>query len=447
MTAATRIAHAAFVLLVLPAVGCRDRSPSTGPGSPGGDRFAEGRPLAMRPVGGETPLDRRIAELQAALRRAPRSPEGWTALGEAWVRKARVDADPGLYHGAGDAADAALSLRPGDPRALLLRGLVLLDAHRFEEARAIAEQILARHPGIAAVHGLHSDALLELGRFEEAAAAAQRMMDLKPSLPSYVRASHLLWLQGDVAGALEAARLAVDAGGDGEARAWARTQAALVRWHRGDLDGADAELARALAESPEHPAALVARGRVALSRRDFAAACDALERAFRRAPLPATAWLLADARAGRGDVAGARELEERVIRDGRAFDRRTLALFLATRGREPAEAVRLAEAERQVRGDVETEDAYAWALYRAGRLAEADRAASRATRLGTPDARLLFHAGAIRVARGDRTSGLALVRRALRLNPEFDLTGAEEARRLLAGEARRPPTVAARRAP
>jgi tetratricopeptide (TPR) repeat protein len=354
MTASTRIVHAAFMLLVLAAMGCRDGSPPPGPGFAGGDPFTASHPLAMRPAGGATPLDRRIGELQAALRRAPRSPDVWAELGEAWVRKARLDADPGLYHGAGDAADAALALRPGAPRALLLRGLVLLDAHRFEEARGIAEELLARHPGIAAAHGLHSDALLELGRYEEAVAAAQRMMDLKPNLPSYVRASHLLWLRGDVEGALEAARLAVDAAGDAEARAWARTQAALVRWHRGDLDGADAELARALAESPEHPAALAARGRVALSRRDFGAARDLLERAFRRAPLPETAWLLAGARAGRGDAAGARELEERVIRDGRAYDPRTLSRFLAARGRNAAEALRLAEVEdarRLVAGD------------------------------------------------------------------------------------------------
>jgi tetratricopeptide (TPR) repeat protein len=353
MTASTRIVHAAFMLLVLAAMGCRDGSPPAAR-SAGGDPSTVGHPLAMRPAGGATPLDRRIGELQAALRWAPRSPDVWAELGESWVRKARLDADPGLYHGAGDAADAALALRPGAPRALLLRGLVLLDAHRFEEARGIAEELLARHPGIAAAHGLHSDALLELGRYEEAVAAAQRMMDLKPNLPSYVRASHLLWLRGDVEGALEAARLAVDAAGDAEARAWARTQAALVRWHRGDLDGADAELARAVAESPEHPAALAARGRVALSRRDFGAARDLLERAFRRAPLPETAWLLAGARAGRGDAAGARELEERVIRDGRAYDPRTLSRFLAARGRNAAEALRLAEVEdarRLVAGD------------------------------------------------------------------------------------------------
>ncbi len=150
------------------------------------------------------------------------------------------------------------------------------------------------------------------------------------------------------------------------------------------------------------------------------------------APLPQTAWLLGDARAAAGDAAGARAAYDRVVQGGRAFDRRTLALFYATQGIETDEAVRLAEQERAVRGDLYSEDAFAWALFRAGRLAEAGRAAGRALRLGTQDARLLYHAGAIKIASGERTEGLALVRRAVALNPEFDAIGATEARALLA---------------
>ena len=44
---------------------------------------------------------------------------------------------------------------------------------------------------------------------------------------------------------------------------------------------------------------------------------------------------------------------------------------------------------------------------------------------------MLYHAGAIRLAGGD-PAGRALVEQALALNPEFDLSGAAEARMLLA---------------
>jgi hypothetical protein len=55
----------------------------------------------------------------------------------------------------------------------------------------------------------------------------------------------------------------------------------------------------------------------------------------------------------------------------------------------PDEALRLIEAERTVRGGIYADDAYAWVLFRAGRIAEARQASDRAFHLGTPDARLL----------------------------------------------------------
>jgi hypothetical protein len=56
----------------------------------------------------------------------------------------------------------------------------------------------------------------------------------------------------------------------------------------------------------------------------------------------------------------------------------------------------------------------------------------RAMRLGTRDARLLYHAGAIAIAAGDPVRGRRQIADALALNPGFDLTGSAEARRLLA---------------
>src|SRR5207247_3541256 len=81
--------------------------------------------------------------------------------------------------------------------------------------------------------------------------------------------------------------------------------AAKLFWHEADYDGADALLAEALRWVPDYPPALVARGRVALSQGQPDRAIGFLEKAYRAQPLPETAWLLADARAMRPDVAGA----------------------------------------------------------------------------------------------------------------------------------------------
>jgi hypothetical protein len=121
---------------------------------------------------------------------------------------------------------------------------------------------------------------------------------------------------------------------------------------------------------------------------------------------------------------------EHVVQDGRKNDPFTLALFFATKNQAPEEALRLIERERTTRGGIYLDDTYAWVLYRMGKITEARRLSDEALRLGTPDAQILYHAGAIRVAAGD-SSGHKLIKQAFALNPHFDWTGAAEARTLV----------------
>jgi tetratricopeptide (TPR) repeat protein len=429
---ARRQARAAL-LLGLCVAGCRGRAPADGAGDP----QAEARRLATLPPGGTGPVDLAIATLEQEVAARPARIEPWIRLGQAWVRKARNASDPGFYGSARAAAEVALAIDPQAPEAAAaqnLQALALLDEHRFEAARALAAQILARHPDDLLALGSLSDALVELGRVPQAAAAVEKMMALKPNHPAYARASYLRWLAGDRERAIEYMRLAIDASDrrDPEPRAWALSQAAGYFWHQGDYRGADAGFDLALGAVPGYPPALVGKARVALAGDQPARAVALLERAAATSPVAETLWLLGDARAAAGDAAGAEAAYATLAKQARRSDPRTLALFYATHDREHEQAVALATQELATRGDIYTHDALAWALYRAGRLDEARAASDRATALGTDDARLLYHAGAIRMATGDARSGAALVRRALALNPRFDVTGAAEARRLLA---------------
>ncbi|WP_433929635.1 hypothetical protein AB3662_38290 [Sorangium cellulosum] len=424
--------------------GCTERSrPEPGPAAPAPAARATAAPspssldaarrLALAAPAGAGAVDGEIAALSRRLEEAPGGADLWSALGYAWIRKARASGDPSLHGRAGACADIALALAEGDRASLNLRGLVLLHDRRFAEARDLAEQLLARDEGDALTLGTLSDAALELGLFQAAAAAAQRMVDLRPGLPSYARAARLRWLQGDAATAQRFIGLAIDAGDprEPEALAWTLTQAATMLWHEGSQEAADRGFERALAAVGEYPPALAGRARVALARGAWGRAIELLERAHRQSPEPTTAWLLGDARTAAGDHAGAAQAYASVIDAGRRSDRGTLALFYATKDLERAEALRLAAEERALRADIYTEDAHAWALYRAGKLTDARAASDRALALGTRDARLLYHAGAIRIALGDLKEGERLVRAALELNPRFDMTGAAEAEQLL----------------
>jgi tetratricopeptide (TPR) repeat protein len=246
-----------------------------------------------------------------------------------------------------------------------------------------------------------------------------------------------MWLRGDRAGAKQTARLAIDAGRDRhdpEPRAWVLTQASMIFWQEGDFDGADAGFDKTLEWMVEFPPALVGKGRVAMAKGDPKRAAEYFKRAWDQSPLVETAWLLGDARAASGDAKGAEEAYAKVRTEGRRVDPRTLSMFYSARNENTDEALRLAEEEYKVRKDIATEDARAWALYRAGRIADAKQSIEKARRLGTPDARLMYHEGAIKMAAGDKAGGRKLIEAAIALNPAFDWKGAEEAKKALAAK-------------
>jgi tetratricopeptide (TPR) repeat protein len=116
---------------------------------------------------------------------------------------------------------------------------------------------------------------------------------------------------------------------------------------------------------------------------------------------------------------------------GKLYNRQ-LALFYADHDLQAAAAYALAQKEYEARRDVYGADALAWTALKAGRLDEARTALQAALRLGTKDARLLYHAGMIARAVGDRARATQYLQQALQLNPQFDPLQAARARQALA---------------
>jgi tetratricopeptide (TPR) repeat protein len=352
--------------------------------------------------------------------------------GSEYVRLSRVSSAPDLYRNAEACVAEALTRQPAAPAALRLRGLVLMNDHAFTQARDLAAQMLERDPNDALTWGTKSDAELELGDTADAIASAQRMLDLKPNLPAYGRAAHLRWLQGDISGAKRLYELAIASGTgarDPEPRAWMIVQAAWLFWHEGDYKGAAAGFELARTNLPEYAPALEGLGRTALAAGDYRAATTWLERARKaRSSIETTGWL-GDAYSLLGKRDRAQGLYAEVERDGRKHDPRTLAAFYTSHDREPAAALALATAEYALRKDVTSKEVLAFALYRNGRLEEANRLAHAVVATGILDARALYQAGLIQTAAAsndvERQAGRALMQDAFRRNPGFDriLTG------------------------
>jgi tetratricopeptide (TPR) repeat protein len=388
-------AVAGGLLLVLGISGCvRKEQPAV---PPQGDACA-----AALATGREaSDLDRAIARAQQDARAAAQPGPALERLGYLFVARARISNDPGDYTLAEKTADCLDARQPGQAAAMLLRGHVLHQLHRFAEAEAVARKLVAMRT-FPLDYGLLGDALMEQGRLSEAGDAYQKMLDLKPFYQSYTRAAHLRWLKGDLDGAMNALRLAIAAASprDKESSAWAWTRMSGYELQAGRVQAAETAAATALGYVADYAPALLARGRILLAFGRAAEAVPVLRRAAELNPLPEYQWILADALRLQGLDADAAAVEQDIVSRGGASDPRTLALYLATRGTDPAKALSLADDEIRTRADVFTLDARAWALAASGRVAEADHTIARALAEGTNDARLFLHAGVIHAAAG-----------------------------------------------
>jgi tetratricopeptide (TPR) repeat protein len=370
--------------------------------------------MALAPHQGTGEIDPGISVLQQAARDAISPVAALNDLGQQFIARARTSQAPIYYVMAEHAAMCAESKDPGNAQALLLRGHVLHQLHRFREAEVLARQVVTKR-GLFLDYGLLGDALMEQGRVQEASVAYQKMIDLKPYYHSYTRAAHLRWLKGDLPGALELIQMAVKAASprDPESVAWAYSRLATYELQAGRTAAALRASEAALQYQPNYAQALLVRGRALLADGQRAEAVDALRRAVLANPLPESEWALADALRALGDLDQARAVEDRLHQSGATTDPRTFALYLATRRERIDEAVALTQRELKNRADVFTYDALAWSLAVAGRTAEADEAMKRALAEGTKDARLFYHAGVIAASRGARGEARRLLAEAL----------------------------------
>jgi Flp pilus assembly protein TadD len=116
---------------------------------------------------------------------------------------------------------------------------------------------------------------------------------------------------------------------------------------------------------------------------------------------------------------------------GTVYDRQ-LILFELDHGGATQALLAHAEAALDQRPDIFGWDVVAWARYRLGDFNGAQQAMTHALGTGSADARLLFHAGAIRLALGDRDGAGRLLGSALALGPALDPAQRVEATGLLA---------------
>ena len=349
-------------------------------------------------------------------------------LGVLYLGRGRLTGDAADYEKALAAAERAVAANPTSTGTRALEATVLQATHDFTGALTLARRIVAEDPRNIDALAVVGDAELELGRLDEAAATYARIGTIQAGPALDARLARLDWLRGDPTGAVRLATQARDEALRDGASDPSFYDAQLGEMARltGDAAAARRAFDEALAVRPTNQLALLGRARLEAFAGDDHAAIATLQQAAAIAPRPETLALLADLQARTGDAHAAagqaatiRAIEQLGGASATLFDRQILAFELDHGGATPAALAR-ARAAAEVRADAAGLDLVAWAAYRLGDLSTASTWSAKALAGGTVDARILAHAGAIAIARGDRAAGRSFVQRALALGPALD---------------------------
>jgi tetratricopeptide (TPR) repeat protein len=343
------------------------------------------------------------------------------------------------------AARRSLVLQPqGNTAAHLALASSQLAYHDFTAALLSERAAVAGEPFNRNSRAQVASVLMELGRYSQAHAELAGIVDDPTQEDPTVDAVRARY--DELTGNLEEARafiaraiVTTDSIADNSAydRSWFHMRAAQLAFEDGDFRNADSEFMTALQLFPDNAMALMFQARMYRAQGRWRDALAAATQSADLYPLPQALGYEADAQRALGMSAQARATDALIDAEKRLFDSqgindRLLANYYAQRGVHLDMALQAALSDYRKRGnEVYADDTMAWTLARMGRWAEARRYAVAATRLGTQDSDVQFHAGVIALHTGFASEGRARLRSALATNPQFDPFEAPQAKELL----------------
>ena len=374
-----------------------------------------------------------------ALKKNPEDLQQYVNLASVFVAEGRVTGNNNYY---GNAAMEMLNKVTESKtankdilfQALNVKSAIELNMHQFRDALATAKQGVALNNFNAGIFGALVDANVEMGNYDEAVKDCDSMMNIRPDLRSYSRASYLRQIYGQNDGAIEAMKMAVQAGLPGsENTEWARTTLGDIYLNLGKLDSASFQYRSSLVYRPDYPYALIGLARVEKAKKNYDAAILQTKNAIRILSEVAFVALLGDLYELKGDATSAKETKADVIRllsEGQKNEEKT-ALVKHNVSREMAmanlsagnldDALKYANTDLEMRPDnIDANELAAWIYYLKGDYTNARIHAEKMLVTNAKNPTSLYKAGAIFAGAGDTEKGNKLMSEAIAINPYID---------------------------
>jgi tetratricopeptide (TPR) repeat protein len=375
-----------------------------------------------------------IENLVEEVRKHPDNLKAKKELGFAYIQESRNSGNHTYYDVlAINLFDEILKKEKDNYEVMIGKATVLLSQHHFAEAIPIANDALRINPYSSAVYGILTDAYLENGDYATAIEMADHMVSLRPDIRSYSRVSYLREIYGDYSGAINAMKMAVEAGYPGlEQTEWCRTQLGKLYENTGNLLLASQMYNEALYFRSTYDPAYAGLARLEKAKGNYIQAIDYFKKAmsirsdfsyqmeltdlYRISNQP----VLASESAHKAIVllSGASGNESNAVH-GHYADRELALAYLDAYDYNKALKHALIEYNRRP-ANIDVNQTLAWVNFKLGRYKDAEKYSIVALKTGSLNPVLNFQAGLIFEKAGDVQKGKMYVNRALKISPYID---------------------------
>lgn len=375
---------------------------------------------------------KRALYLNETIKKYPQDVRPKIALSSLFIQEARITGDYLYYDKAAlKYVDDALKIDSTNFDALALKSLLQMSQHHFEQGLALAEKARTLNPYSAFIYGILVDGNVEMGNYEKAVENSDKMVSLRPDLRSYSRIAYLREIHGDYPGAIEAMKMAIEAGMPGdETTEWCRVQLGHLYEYIGDISAAEMQYKISEAERPGYPHAMGGLSRIAMHKKDYVNALRYLQ----QVDAPANAMQFREqmiriyqlmGKKEKADQLAAEMIDEMASMSGKAerdesvghyADKELAMAYLLVNDFNNALKHALMEYNRRP-GNIDVNETVAWVYYNRGEYQKALPYMRTAMKTKSKNPNLLCRAALIYAHTGSRDSATLMIKEALSKNP------------------------------
>jgi len=346
-------------------------------------------------------------------------------LAQLYMQEARITGEHPYYYPATlTILEDVIKHNPENFEAYAFKASVLLSLHHFKEALEVGTKAAGINRNNGFICGVLCDANVELGRYEEAVKMSDLMQSLRPGLESYSRASYLREIYGDNVGAIEAMKLAFQAGLAGsEEASWAGNTLSHLHKNTGDLKKAE-EISQIIIEQrPGYAFSLSTLGQIEIDKGHYDKAIARFDEAIKVMPEVAFFENKAIALNRMGETAKSQDIYQKCIKmlttdaeSGHYVDMELAKIYLEIGDNFNAMKFAITEFERRPE-NIDVNHTMARVYFAMGDFVTAKKHIDIAMRMGTKNAELLAHAGQIEKELGNAKVAAELMNKSKKINP------------------------------